>query len=74
MFSVIIIGKSKAKNSVFYPNRNNQDIIGGSISKFKNYKIGNKTISGKYLLVLSKSRLFIKINVLCISQYICICI
>ena len=55
----ITIGKSKAKNSIFYPNGNNQDVTGGTIAKFKNYKIGNKTISGKYLLVIAKARLLI---------------
>jgi hypothetical protein len=55
----ITIGKSKTKNSIFYPNGNNQDVTGGTIAKFKNYKIGDKTISGKFLLVISKARLFI---------------
>jgi hypothetical protein len=55
----ITVGKSKAKSNVFYPNGNNQDCMGATIASFDNHKVGNKKISGKYLLVCTKARLLV---------------
>jgi hypothetical protein len=55
----ITIGKSQAKVNIFYPNGNNQDVMGVTIATFDNYKIHNKNLSGKYLLACTKARLII---------------
>ena len=55
----ITIGKSKAKSNVFFPNGNNQDVMSATIATFDNYKVGNKILSGKYLLACTKARLII---------------
>ena len=55
----ITIGKSEAKSNVFFPNGNNQDVYGVTIATFNNEKVGNKKVSGKYLLACTKSRLLV---------------
>jgi len=55
----ITIGKSGAKINIFFPNGNNQDVMGVTIATFDNYKIHNKKLSGKYLLACTKARLII---------------
>lgn len=55
----ITIGKSEAKSNIFFPNGNNQDVMGVTVATFNNEKVGDKKITGKYLLACTKSRLII---------------
>jgi hypothetical protein len=55
----ITVGKSEAKSNIFFPNGNNQDVMGVTVATFNNEIVGNKKISGKYLLACTKARLLI---------------